>query len=251
MNAPIVRLFGLVIVLFAVLIASRRAGRCSTRRGAARPTRSTSARCSRSSDQARHDPRRRRHSARRLASSADGHLPRAAIRRRPVRPARRLLVRRPRRCRPRAATTTTELTGRTHELAGIVDSLLGRKVGDDLDTTLDAEGAAARLRRGSPGGRARSWRWTSRPAPCGCWPATRDFDTGDPSVRRQRRHAAVNRATQGLLSARLDLQGRDRHRRARHRPLHAGLQGRPARTTRSSRACRCSNFGGENFGDIT
>ena len=35
MNPPVIRLFGLVVVLFAVLVASRRAGRCS-RPGAAR-----------------------------------------------------------------------------------------------------------------------------------------------------------------------------------------------------------------------
>ncbi len=61
------------------------------------------------------------------------------------------------------------LTGRRTDAVGALERLLGpQDVGDDLRTTLSPRAPAGRLRRArrAAGRTARWWRWTSRPARC-------------------------------------------------------------------------------------
>ena len=153
-----------------------------------------------------------------------------------------------------------ELTGQTDELTGILDSLLGEDDrGDALVTTLErarpARGASRRCR--SPATRARSWRSTSAPAACSRWPpsrattrtrsGTRGASPSSTATRRTRR--CVNRATQNgyppgstmkvvTAAAALDT--------GRYRPDSrvSGENGKPIS------GVPLNNFGSEDFGDV-
>ena len=251
-NAPIFRLFALFVVLFAVLIGFSRAGRCSARRAAREPGEQPR-RARGAADQARRDPRPP--TATVLAGST------RALRR----PLRAPLPDRARCSRCRSASTTCSF-GR----AGL-EQLLQRRarrpqggagqhrstrssrrtaVGDDLQHDARPEGPEGRQRRARRAARARSWRSTSRPARCACWPGRRRSTRTDPA----RSGDDLQHRDPGPVSAGLDDEDRDRHGGDRLRPLparfarerqeregdlgHAAEQLRQPETTATSRSPR-------------
>ena len=193
------------------------------RAGAAREPGTTAARCSRSSASSAGSsapttapcwPRSR--------AARAGRATRAAIRRTPVRARGRLLVDRPRARRASSDSYNDALSGRETTAIGAISTSCSAssEEGDDLHTTLDAgrpEGGARGARR--PRGRGRGARL--RPGEVRVMAAT-------PATTRttRRTRSTVQPRDAGPLPAGLDVQGRDRRRGARHRPLHADLDAR-------------------------
>ena len=229
MNAPIFRLFA----LFALHV--RRADRLQLALGrvrrpaAAREPAEQPRRARGAADQARRDPRRRRHGAGRQHRAHAATATRAATRRA--------------RCSPsRSASTTSSsgapglekqyndaLVGRKEELGRLIDSIVSkdtrrRQPADDARP----EGAEGRV-RGAPGpqGRGRGARRQDR----------RRARAGRDAVLRpdgpgQEGHDDLQQRHPGPLSARLDVQDRDRDRGDRLRQATSPTRRSAARTGR-------------------
>ena len=213
-------------MLFALLSSSRRAGPCSTPTGSRDNAARTAARCSRSSDPARADLRRRRHACSRASrAAARRHATRARYPTgRPVRPRGRLHFVRSgsagleRYAQRRAHRAQTRVRARSS-----TSSRASSSEGDDVHTTLDPAAQRVALQRARRprrlGGRARpahrrgqgdGERARLRPEPASA-PATFGELNRDPDA------PLLNRATQARLPAGLDVQGRDRDGRDRQR----------------------------------
>ena len=231
--------------------------RCAT-------TRSTGASCSQEQqDPPRRDPRRRRHGAGALACSGAGDTLRAPL------PDRRRCSRTP----VGYSYTTLGRAGleRSHN-----DELTGRARRARDGARVDRSGTRQRGRRPAhdarPAARSRSRiDALERPATrarvvaldretgarAGDGLASRATTrTGSTTAAtfaraepRRGERAAGQPRDAGRLPAGLDVQGRHRGRGARQRQVHARLARRRRATASRSPACRCNNFGGEDFGD--
>ena len=219
MNAPIARLFVVVVVLFArARRASRRAGRCSTPMRCATTRKNHRELLEEQQIRRGHDPRRRRHAcwpAR--SSSADERLRAHLSARAGCSPTPWATASCARAAPGSSASTTTTSPGAASELGSLIDQPVGHRAGGRRP----AHDARPRPRSASrcsssPGARAPSSRWTRARARSRSWP--RSPATTPTRVKDQR---AVQRA-----------QPRPRTRRcstARRRPAT-----RRARRSRSS-----------------
>ena len=228
-NAPIFRLYALFVVLFAVLIGFSSRWAVFGATGLRENPHNKRVRARGAADQARRDPRRRRRGAGRQharsrasatgAATRPGGCSRCAVGFDAVQFGRD---------RARAATTTTRSTGRKDEL-GEHRRLAGRGRPGRRRPAHDArpEGPAGRLRRAARAARARSWRSTSRPARCACWPARRRSTRTGPE-----RGSTFNTATQGLYPPGSTMKTVTASGGDRLRPLPARFDASAARTGR-------------------
>ena len=245
MNAPIIRLFGLVLVLFAVLVAF------------------TSRWTVFEAEALRDNPNNRRvlfeeqRIKRGIIRASDGQVL-AANRALPGDRYERRYPTGELFAHPVGFTSldrgrigleeyyNDQLTGRRSDPIGALERLLGpRDVGDDLRTALVRRRPKRPPTRASAAATAPSWRSTSRPAPSACWPPTR------PTTRATRRtRKTFNRATQGRFPP-----GSTMKVVTAAAALDSGKYD-PDSTVSGENGKEISgtpldNFGGEDFGEIT
>ena len=235
MNRQIVKLFGLILVLYALLFgftsywsvfdsSSLKANMANRRPLLEEQT-----------DPPRRHPRRRRLRDRALDGGGQGQrqdLRPPLSARLPVRQPDRLQLRRPRPGRLRASHND-ELVGNKTEFLSILDELQGHaQVGDKVQSSLDPAAQRAAV-EGLAGAAARWWRSSRPPARSGRWstsPSTtrtvQNATRSSGSTPRQR--AALQPRDPGRLPARLDDEGGDGDGCARQRRLHPelGVSGR-------------------------
>ena len=246
MNRQIVKLFGFIVVLFAVLVGFTSYWSVFDAEGAEGQGRQQAAAARAAADPARPDPRRRRHRDRPLGAEGPGRRPRY-VRHYPEgslfgHPIGYSFVR-PRATSSSSSSTTTSWSANESEFSSILDELRGHaQEGNDIVTNIDP--AAQRIALADLEAAGFGAVVAIEPS-TGTVKVMASNPPYDPNRvpyelsklnRNEVETPLLNRGHPGPLPAGLDLQGGDRGRGARQRHDHPGHDDRRARLARRRRA---------------